>query len=80
MVFRRDPIARTGRNSEWHWSHFYKYPKTNQERRQTAAYPEFIRTRRRGNHLPHNLDDIPRGDARDHCWKRNNKRQKQWMR
>lgn len=80
MQFRRAPVPRTGRKPEWRWHHFYKYPRTSQERRQAAACPDFVRPRRRGNYLPHSFDDVPRGDLKDRSWKRNKKRLRQWMR
>lgn len=77
MVFRRDSIPRTG---GCNWFKCLKRPKTQQERRLSLACPELVRPRRNMNILPNAWDDIPRSDVTDHCWKRNKKRRKQWMR
>lgn len=78
MVYRRDPVPRTG-GLYWRWPQIVKYPKTTQERREAVAYPDFVRPSRRGNNLPNSWDDVPRADLGDRCWKRNKKRLRQWM-
>lgn len=76
MAFRRDPIPGTGQCR----SNYYKRPKSHQERRSSLAHPKLVRPHRRAKKLPNAWDDIPRSNAIDRCWKRNQKRRKQWMR
>lgn len=78
MVYRRDPVPRTGRSGR-RWYCYFKRPRTRQERRQAAAAPEFVRTRRKWNKLPHNFQDNHRADYGDHCWKLTKKRLRKWM-
>ena len=78
MQYRRDPVPNTGCSNQ-KWSSFYKYPKTIQEKSQSFAYPDLVRAKRRARNLPNAWKDVPRTDAGDHCWKRNKKRLKQWM-
>jgi hypothetical protein len=79
MIYRRDPVPKTG-HSGGCWGDYFKTPQTHQERRQAAAYPEFVRSRRSVLHLPDAWEDNARSNIGDHCWKRNKKRRKQWMR
>lgn len=76
MVFRRDSVPGTGLRS----GHYYRHPKTSQERRQAVACPELTRPRRRMRYLPTYWSDLLRSDVLDRSWKCDKKRLRQWMR
>lgn len=78
--FRLDPVPKTGHNYYGNFKHWYKRPKTTQERRLYYAYPEYVRGRRSDHMLPNAWDDYHRADGRDkYSWKKNFKCKKQWM-
>ena len=78
--FRIDPVPKTGLNYYGNFAHWYKRPKTTQERRLYYAYPEYVRGRRHACNLPNAWDDWQRADGRDkYSWKKSFKCKKQWM-
>ena len=76
--FRYDPVPGI-RKYNWHFSNFYKTPKTTNERRQWYASEGYGRGKRGPRYLANSWDDYPRADRYfDSSWKKN-KIRKQWM-
>ena len=59
--FRFDPIPRIG-IARGNFGHWYKRPKTTQERRKYYGSKEYVRGRRHACNLPNAWDDYPRSD------------------
>lgn len=78
FVYRATPVPYTGK-TKWRFKHYYKRPKTAQERRWSCAHEEYVRGKRKSHMLPNAWDDYVRGDADNRkCWK-SHKKLKQWM-
>jgi hypothetical protein len=77
--FRIDPVPFINNYRGW-FRHWYKRPKSTQERRLSFAYEGYVRGKRRSCNLPNSWDDYPRADARTRrSWKKRCKVKKQWM-
>ena len=80
--FRIDPVPRTGLSVHYrgNFKHWYKRPKTTQERKLFYKYEGYVRGRRSAHMLPNSWDDWLRADGRDKfSWKKSFKCRKQWM-
>ena len=73
--YRIDPVPYVS-SKRWHFQHFYKTPKSMNEKRQWDD--QFGRRKRCPSNLPDVWDDWPRADRYDRSWKTHKKR-KQWM-
>lgn len=73
--YRREPVPYTGHLGRWIG---FRHPKTFQEMKLNTdpEYAEFVRPKRRKQHLPQVYDDIYR--PRSKCWKDCSKRKTQW--
>jgi len=56
--------------------HYFKKPKTTQEKKWSEAHPEYVRAKRNRKNLPDYWDDLTRSDYGDRSWKKF--RKKQW--
>lgn len=76
-IHRYDPVPYTGKR-RWHFSNWYKTPRTTQEARWSEAHIEYVRGKRHRRYLPNAWDDYPRSDRLiKRSWKKN-KKKKQW--
>ena len=77
--YRAEPVPYVG-CKRWHFSSFYKTPRTANERRKSfACDPSFVRGKRNFMHLPNAYDDRTRSDYYiKKSWKKS-KIRKQWM-
>ena len=76
VTFRNGPIPWTGCNKRFGGG--FKQPKTHQEMKQSLAYPEFVRNKRKASALPNAWDDNYCTNILVKSWKRS-KKKKQWM-
>lgn len=76
--FRIDPVPFINNYRGW-FRHWYKRPKSTQERKISFAYEGYIRSKRNAKNLPNSWDDYQRSDRRTrHSWKKRCKCRKQW--
>jgi len=79
LGFRNGPVPYTGKR-KWHFSHYYRRPKTTQERRLSCGHAPYVRACRNLMNLANSWDDMYRSDFHSICWKDCTKKKKQWMR
>ncbi len=82
-TYRKGPVPSVG--GDHYNGRYYRQPKTNNERRATAAFQldseenfVTIKKNNRARYLVSTYDDIPRFDSRIRSWK-NTKKKHQWM-
>lgn len=76
--FRIDPVPFINNYRGW-FRHWYKRPKTTQEKRYSYPHKEYVRGKRTFINLPNSWDDYHRSDRRTrHSWKKRYKCRKQW--
>jgi hypothetical protein len=76
--FRVDPVPTIGRQG-YRFRHWYKFPKSYQEKRLWFASEGYGRLKRSPLNLPCAYDDYQRGDVSTRRSWKNRKIKKQWM-
>jgi hypothetical protein len=75
-LFRYDPVPGIHKRKN---CHYYRHFRTTQEMRWSYAYPEYVRGKRRQKNLPTIWDDVPVDRWNHKSWKKQTKKEKQWM-